>query len=239
MKTAYMTAATLLLSASLAAASPGHSGGHHDMAVGEPGDEAKVTRTIDVTMFENDDGEMLFQPNTLEVEQGQTIRFNIVNDGEIEHEFVLDEKEKNVEHRELMMRFPEMEHDDPNAIQLDAGERGSIVWTFTNAGTFEFACLIPGHYESGMHGAIEVSAAPTVAPAVIAQEYTRGTVKEVKADREQVTVIHEELKNLDMPAMTMVFNVADPAMLDNMKEGDAIEFVADRVRGRLTITDVK
>lgn len=79
-----------------------------------------------------------------------------------------------------------------------------------------------------------VSAAPAVA-----QEYTRGTVKEVKADREQVTVIHEELKNLDMPAMTMVFNVADPAMLEDMTEGATIEFVADRVRGKLTITEVK
>lgn len=76
------------------------------------------------------------------------------------------------------------------------------------------------------------------APAV-AQEFTRGTVKEVKADREQVTVIHEELKNLDMPAMTMVFNVADPAMLEDMTEGATIEFVADRVRGKLTITQVK
>ena len=79
-----------------------------------------------------------------------------------------------------------------------------------------------------------VSGAPAVA-----QEYTRGTVKEVKADREQVTVIHEELKNLDMPAMTMVFNVADPAMLEDMTEGATIEFVADRVRGKLTITEVK
>jgi Cu/Ag efflux protein CusF len=79
-----------------------------------------------------------------------------------------------------------------------------------------------------------VSAAPAVA-----QEYTKGTVKEVKADQEKVTVIHEELKNLDMPAMTMVFTVADPAMLDGMAEGDAIEFVADRVRGKLTITEVK
>jgi Cu/Ag efflux protein CusF len=86
--------------------------------------------------------------------------------------------------------------------------------------------------------AAAVAALSSTAPAV-AQEYTRGTVKEVKADQEKVTVIHEELRNLDMPAMTMVFNVADPAMLDDMNEGDTIEFVADRVRGKLTITDVK
>ena len=86
--------------------------------------------------------------------------------------------------------------------------------------------------------AAAVAAVAWSVPAV-AQEYTKGTVKEVKADEEKVTVVHEELKNLDMPAMTMVFNVADPAMLDEMAEGDAIEFVADRVRGKLTITEVK
>ncbi|MFC3725758.1 MAG: copper-binding protein [Aliihoeflea sp.] len=88
-----------------------------------------------------------------------------------------------------------------------------------------------------MYGTVEVSAAPAVV--AVTQEYTKGTVKEVKTGQEKVTVIHEELKNLDMPAMTMVFNVADPAMLDTMKEGDVIEFIADRVRGRLTITDLK
>ena len=86
----------------------------------------------------------------MEFSQGPKLR--------LDHEFVLDEKAKNAEHRELMMKFPEMEHDDPNAIRLEAGEKGNIVWTFSNTGTFEFACLIPGHYESGMHGAVEVSA---------------------------------------------------------------------------------
>ena len=158
MKTLIASAAFLVISAGFAAASPGHSGGHDEMAVGEPGDAAKATRTINVTMFESDDGEMLFQPNSFEVKEGQTNRFNILNKGELDHEFVLDEKAKNAEHRELMMKFPEMEHDDPNAIRLEAGKRGNIVWTFSNTGTFEFACLIPGHYESGMHGAVEVSA---------------------------------------------------------------------------------
>jgi Cu/Ag efflux protein CusF len=72
-----------------------------------------------------------------------------------------------------------------------------------------------------------------------AQEFTRGTVKEIKADQEKVTIIHEELANLDMPAMTMVFNVADPAMLDEMSEGSDILFVADRVRGKLTIVEIQ
>lgn len=75
--------------------------------------------------------------------------------------------------------------------------------------------------------------------AAFAQEFTKGTVKEVKADEEKVTIIHEELKNLDMPAMTMVFEVADPAMLETLEEGADIEFVAERVRGKLTVTELK
>ncbi|MFC3726934.1 copper-binding protein [Neoaquamicrobium sediminum] len=86
---------------------------------------------------------------------------------------------------------------------------------------------------------IATAIAASIAAPVMAQEYTKGTVKEIKADQEKVTVTHEELKNLDMPAMTMVFKVADPAMLDRLEEGGNIEFVADRVRGKLTITDLK
>ena len=67
-----------------------------------------------------------------------------------------------------------------------------------------------------------------------AQEFTKGTVKKVMADQQKVTIIHEELTNLDMPAMTMVFNVADPAMLARLQAGADIEFVAERVRGKST-----
>jgi uncharacterized cupredoxin-like copper-binding protein len=49
-----------------------------------------------------------------------------------------------------------MEHDDPNAIRLAPGKTGDIVWSFANTGTFQFACLIPGHMEAGMHGPIHV-----------------------------------------------------------------------------------
>lgn len=57
----------------------------------------------------------------------------------------------------MMERFPEMEHDDPYSVRFESGSSGEIVWTFTNAGSFEFACLIPGHYEAGMHGPILVN----------------------------------------------------------------------------------
>lgn len=55
----------------------------------------------------------------------------------------------------------------------------------------------------------------------------------------KVTIIHEELKNLDMPAMTMVFYPENEEVLDRMKEGQAIEFVSDRLNGKLTVVELK
>ena len=55
-----------------------------------------------------------------------------------------------------MKKYPDMEHDDPNAKSVDPDKRAEILWRFTKAGTFEFACLIPGHREAGMHGTVNV-----------------------------------------------------------------------------------
>jgi len=72
-----------------------------------------------------------------------------------------------------------------------------------------------------------------------AEEFTKGTVKKVDAAAKKVTIIHEELKNLDMPAMTMVFRVEDDAMLEKLKEGANIEFIAERADGKLVVAKVK
>ena len=72
-----------------------------------------------------------------------------------------------------------------------------------------------------------------------AVEMTAGMVKKVDEKLMKVTIKHEELKNLDMPSMTMVFAIADAAMLTKLKVGSQIKFVADRVNGRLTVTEVQ
>eukprot|EP00913_Durusdinium_trenchii_P026861 g25196.t1 len=190
------------------------------MAVGEPGKKAQVTQTIRISMKETPDGKMVFTPNGFKVRKGQTIRFTVKNDGELDHEFVLDREDKVMEHKAVMEKFPEMEHDDPNAIRLAPGKSGEIVWKFTNDGVFKVACLIPGHYDAGMHG----------------DEFTSGTVKKVDAKAKKVTLIHEELKSLEMPAMTMVFTVEDAALLAKLKEGAKVQFVAERKNGKLTVT---
>ena len=158
MKKILLITASLLASTAIVYAGGTHEGGHADkMAVGKPGKSGHENRTIEITMKETDDGDMIFEPNTLKVKKGETIRFIIKNAGELEHEFVLDSHKEIMKHKAVMEKFPEMEHDDPNSVRLEEGKNGEVIWTFSNGGQFEFACLIPGHYEAGMKGAIKVS----------------------------------------------------------------------------------
>jgi Cu/Ag efflux protein CusF len=68
---------------------------------------------------------------------------------------------------------------------------------------------------------------------------SNGEVRRVDKDAKKITVRHGPLLNLDMPAMTMVFQVKDPAMLDQVKAGDKIKFQAEKVRGAFTITQIE
>ncbi len=148
----------MIISTGTVFASGTHDDGHADtMAVGKPGQAGDENRTVQVSMKETDDGDMLFEPNSFSVKKGETIRFVVKNDGELEHEFVLDTHKEIMKHKAVMDKFPEMEHDDPNSVRLEEGKSGEIFWTFSNSGKFEFACLIPGHYESGMKGDIKVA----------------------------------------------------------------------------------
>lgn len=76
----------------------------------------------------------------------------------------------------------------------------------------------------------------TVSPALADGELVKGEVVKVDKAAGKVTLKHGPIKKLDMDSMTMVFRVADPAMLDKMKAGDRIEFEADRVNGAITVT---
>ncbi len=121
---------------------------------GIAGDAKKVTRTVRVAMSD----QMRFAPATLSFKQGETVRFVFRNDGKVMHEFVLGTKKELEEHAALMRKFPGMEHDEPYMAHVAPGKTGAIVWTFNRPGDFDFACLIPGHYEAGMVGTINVEA---------------------------------------------------------------------------------
>lgn len=72
-----------------------------------------------------------------------------------------------------------------------------------------------------------------------AEGFVRGVVEEIATDPQRLTIAHDAIPNLDMEAMTMVFRVADPAMLDGLTVGQKIEFEAERVNGRLTVTALR
>lgn len=129
-----------------------HASAGHASPLGQPGNPAKVTRTVDIVMSDA----MRYTPASVKVKRGETIRFRVKNTGRIKHEMVLGSLAELKEHAKTMARFPEMEHDNPNAISVEPGQTGELVWRFTKAGKFDFACLVPGHFEAGMQGKIAV-----------------------------------------------------------------------------------
>ena len=68
---------------------------------------------------------------------------------------------------------------------------------------------------------------------------TDGEVRKVDRDTKKITIRHGAIANLDMPPMTMVFQVKDPAMLESVKAGDKVRFSADKVGGAYTVTKLE
>jgi uncharacterized cupredoxin-like copper-binding protein len=148
LKAAFVLAvATALPVATLAHGPESHS------PVGEPGQAGAVSRTIEVRMSDT----MRFHPEKISVRRGETIRFVVRNDGLEPHEFMLGEIRALQDHAEVMRKHPTMVHDEPNAITVNPSQTGELIWKFTSSGRVDFACLIPGHFEKGMKGDIQVS----------------------------------------------------------------------------------
>jgi plastocyanin len=78
------------------------------------------------------------------------------NAGSVAHEFTLGDEAGNAAHAKMMASMPDMKRNAPNAVTIEPGKTAEIIWRFSKPGRFEFACLIPGHYGSGMHGAVTV-----------------------------------------------------------------------------------
>ncbi len=68
---------------------------------------------------------------------------------------------------------------------------------------------------------------------------TEGEVRKVDRDNKTITLKHGEIKNLKMSAMTMVFKVKDPVMLDQVKQGDKVRFSAEQVSGTMVVTKIE
>ncbi len=166
------------LAASPALSSPARSGGGHDEQVdtGKPGKASNATRTVTVTMYDT-----YYEPEKLTFKEGETVRFIIENKGELVHEFNIATAAMHKAHAPEMMMMMEqgvlepdkinMEaakqmqakmghglHKAPNSALLEPGKSAEIVWTFPEEteAELEYACNVPGHYESGMVGKIKL-----------------------------------------------------------------------------------
>jgi len=125
------------------------------MPWGIAGNAKAVSHTVHVGMSD----QMRFTPERIEVRQGETVKFVVRNNGKLMHEFVIGTPAELHKHAALMVKFPDMEHDEPYMTHVPPGKTGQIVWTFNRAGDFDFACLIAGHYQAGMVGKIKVTPA--------------------------------------------------------------------------------
>lgn len=162
MKKLHLLLAAALLGASLAALA--HGDDEHAKAEGPvkkeqkdwgiAGDAKAARRTVELTMNDT----MRFSPDVIAVKQGETVRIVLKNQGQVLHEMVMGTKKELDEHAALMARFPNMEHSEPYMAHVKPGGTGEMVWTFNRPGEFDFACLIPGHYQAGMVGRIKVAA---------------------------------------------------------------------------------
>ena len=129
-----------------------HDPAAHDdtSAFGVAGDPAEADRTIEVEATD----ELAFEPESIEVEAGETVTFVVTNAGKLPHEFVLGDAEYQEMHEEEMSSGG---GHGSSGISIAPGSTAEITWTFTEAGSFEFACHVEGHYPGGMRGTIQVS----------------------------------------------------------------------------------
>lgn len=156
----------------IAAGSHGHG---HGSKTGKAGKTTDVTRTINITMGDN-----FYEPVNVAVKEGETVRFVVKNAGEFVHEFNIATGDMHRAHAPEMMMMVEhgvlepdrinwdaakkMQasmghgmHDEANSVLLEPGKSGEIIWKFPKHAKLEFACNIPGHYESGMVGNIKLA----------------------------------------------------------------------------------
>ena len=171
-----LATALVALSAPAASAAGEHAGGHgHAAEIGQPGEPSEADRTVQVTMYDN-----YYEPEQIQVSEGETVRFVVTNAGDLVHEFNIGTAAMHSQHQEEMMMMVDhgvingdhidhemmkmdmgdgqtMEHNDPNSVLLEPGHSGEIVWTFASDADLEFACNVPGHYEAGMMGDIEIA----------------------------------------------------------------------------------
>lgn len=167
----------LFIAAALALVSlPSFADNGKPFAFGEPAEAAKATRTIEVVLKD-----IAFEPKSIKVKAGETVRFVLVNEGKLPHEFNLGDKAMHAEHQKEMiamqgkmftagmnhqgMDHGQMDHGQMgaghghaggNTVLVQPGQRAELTWTFRKSAPIEFACNVPGHYQAGMVGPLTI-----------------------------------------------------------------------------------
>ncbi len=145
-----------------------------NMKIGSKGKMEDVTRTIQVKMYDN-----YYEPNSFNIKKGETIKFEVINVGELVHEFNIANAMMHIKHQPEMERMVENEillgdkidkdkmqkmaamdksmgHSHSNSVLLAPKEKGILIWKFENAVNIEVACNVPGRYQAGMIAAVNL-----------------------------------------------------------------------------------
>ena len=145
-----------------------------NMKIGSKGKLSEVDRTIKVKMFDN-----YYEPKSFNIKKGETIKFEVVNAGNLVHEFNIANAMMHKKHQPEMERMVENEillgdkidkdkmqkmaamdksmgHSHSNSVLLAPKEKGILIWKFENAINIEVACNVPGHYQAGMIAAVNL-----------------------------------------------------------------------------------
>ena len=140
--------------------------------IGEKGDPNNVDRIINIKMYDN-----YYEPNSINVKKGETIKFIVENLGEMVHEYNIATKEMHIKHQPEMQRLVEhgillvdkidmkkmkemskkdhsLSHSHSNSVIIEPKKTGEIIWKFSKNINLEMACNVPGHYQTGMVGKI-------------------------------------------------------------------------------------
>jgi len=104
---------------------------------------------------------------------------------------------------------------------------------------FVAACVIAAASVSYAHDKTSAAASAPGATAASTGEMADGEVRKIDKENKKITLKHGEIKSMDMPGMTMVFQVKDPAMLDAVKQGDKVKFKAERSGGAIVVTEMQ
>lgn len=118
---------------------------------GHAGDAAEVKRIITLSATD-----LKFSPMQISVTTGETVKFEVHNDGQLEHEFILGSAAEQMNHDKEMAAMVGMKMTHTNGVSVAPGKTGTLIWTFTKTGSLQYACHVPGHYVAGMIGQLTI-----------------------------------------------------------------------------------